>query len=149
MAPGRCRWNGRQESRPSSSPTPTSTSPSKPRCAPALQLRPGLPRTERVYVERPLFDSFVARLKEGAEKLKLGVPAMLPPTWAADSQEHRNKVLLLQPECGDEAPQSSPAVASEMPGELANGAWWQPTNWTGIDENAAVVARKSSGHVRR
>ncbi|MEJ2625498.1 MAG: aldehyde dehydrogenase family protein, partial [Pseudolabrys sp.] len=30
--------------------------------------------TERVYVERPLFDTFVAALKERTEKLKLGRP---------------------------------------------------------------------------
>jgi aminomuconate-semialdehyde/2-hydroxymuconate-6-semialdehyde dehydrogenase len=31
--------------------------------------------TERVYVERPIFDKFVAALKQGAENLKIGVPS--------------------------------------------------------------------------
>jgi acyl-CoA reductase-like NAD-dependent aldehyde dehydrogenase len=31
--------------------------------------------TERLYVERSIFDEFVARLKEGAEQLVLGDPA--------------------------------------------------------------------------
>ncbi len=38
------------------------------------ELRPGLPGTERVYVERPIFDKFVAALKAGAEGMKIGVP---------------------------------------------------------------------------
>ena len=46
--------------------------------------------TERVYVERPIFDAFVARLKAGAEGLKLGRPED-PSTNLGPlvSQEHR------------------------------------------------------------
>ena len=50
--------------------------------------------TERVFVERPIFETFVSRLKAGAEELKLGVPddasANMGPLI---SLEHRDKVL--------------------------------------------------------
>ena len=50
--------------------------------------------TERVYVERPIFDRFVAALAERTRKLKIGVPedgatGMGPLI----SLEHRSKVL--------------------------------------------------------
>ena len=49
--------------------------------------------TERVYVERPIFDAFVERLKAGAEALKLGRPGgSRRPTsarWSARSIARR------------------------------------------------------------
>jgi aminomuconate-semialdehyde/2-hydroxymuconate-6-semialdehyde dehydrogenase len=69
--------------------------------------------TERVYVERPMFETFVAALKKGAEGLKLGVPDDPPATWARSSA--RNTA----PRCSrttrrpsPKAPRSSPAAAS-------------------------------------
>ncbi|HZD90474.1 MAG TPA: aldehyde dehydrogenase family protein, partial [Pseudolabrys sp.] len=48
--------------------------------------------TERVYVERPLFDTFVAALKERTEKLKLGRPEDGATTMGPlISHEHREK----------------------------------------------------------
>jgi aminomuconate-semialdehyde/2-hydroxymuconate-6-semialdehyde dehydrogenase len=37
--------------------------------------------TERVYVERPLFERFVAALRAGAEKLSSGRPPMPRQAW--------------------------------------------------------------------
>jgi hypothetical protein len=50
--------------------------------------------TERIYVQRPIFDAFVARLKASAEALVLGPPETPGVTLGPlISQEHRNKVL--------------------------------------------------------
>src|SRR5690606_16061787 len=50
--------------------------------------------TERVYVERPIFDRFTEALKASAEKLKRGDPLEKTTTQGPlVSQEHRNKVL--------------------------------------------------------
>jgi 2-oxo-hept-3-ene-1,7-dioate hydratase len=55
---------------------------------------PGLARTRRQYVERPIFDQFTRRLKQAAEKLKPGNPfeasTALGPLI---SQVYRDKVL--------------------------------------------------------
>ena len=103
--------------------------------------------TERVYVERPLFDTFVAALKQGAEGLKLGVPddpaSNMGPLV---SQEHRDKVLSY---CRKAVAEGATVVTGggipEMPGELANGAWIQPTIWTGVGDEAAIAREEIFG----
>ena len=103
--------------------------------------------TERVYVERPIFDEFVARMKVGAEKLKLGVPSD-PATNMGPlvSQEHREKVLSYYKKAVDEgATVVTGGGIPKMPGELANGAWVQPTIWTGLDDSATVVREEIFG----
>jgi aminomuconate-semialdehyde/2-hydroxymuconate-6-semialdehyde dehydrogenase len=103
--------------------------------------------TERLYVERPIFNEFVARLKAGAEKLKLGVPddkdANMGPLV---SLEHRNKVLSYYKKAADEgATVVTGGGVPNMPSELADGAWVQPTIWTGLDDNASVVREEIFG----
>jgi aminomuconate-semialdehyde/2-hydroxymuconate-6-semialdehyde dehydrogenase len=103
--------------------------------------------TERVYVERPIFDEFVARMKVGAEKLKLGVPSD-PATNMGPlvSQEHRDKVLSYYKKAVEEgATVVTGGGIPDMPGELANGAWVQPTIWTGLDDRATVVREEIFG----
>src|SRR5882762_9967877 len=59
--------------------------------------------TERVYVERPIFDKFVGALKEKAETMKIGRPeaegTVLGPLI---SHEHRKKVLSYMKKAVDE-----------------------------------------------
>ncbi len=103
--------------------------------------------TERVYVERPLFERFVSALKAGAEKLKLGPPAE-PTTGMGPliSQEHRRKVLSYYAKAVEEGARVvTGGGAPEMPGELAQGAWIQPTIWTGLPDTAAVVTEEIFG----
>src|SRR5690606_17467946 len=97
--------------------------------------------TERVYVERPIFDKFVAALKAGAEGLKLGRPED-PATGMGPliSQEHRNKVLSYY----DKAKELGATVVTgggvpQMADELANGAWVQPTIWTGLGDDSPIA----------
>ncbi len=103
--------------------------------------------TERLYVERPIFDEFVARLKAGTEKLKLGAPGD-PATNMGPlvSQEHRDKVLSYYKKAVEEgATVVTGGGIPAMPGALANGAWVQPTIWIGLDDNATVVREEIFG----
>lgn len=103
--------------------------------------------TERVYVQRPIFDEFLAKLKVSAEKLKVGVQHdesvdMGPVVSAA----HRDKVL----EFYDIAKKEGANVvlgggAPKMEGDLKNGFFVEPTIWTGLPETATVVKEEVFG----
>lgn len=103
--------------------------------------------TERVYVERPLFETFVGALKRAAEGLKVGPPddpaSRIGPLI---SLEHRQKVLSYYAKAvEDGALVVSGGGVPEMPGDLANGAWVQPTIWTGLSDGAAVCREEIFG----
>ena len=109
--------------------------------------------TERVYVERAVFDEFVARLKDGAEALRPGRPED-PDTTLGPliSAEHREKVLsYFEKAVEDGAKVVTGGGAPPMEGELAGGWWVEPTVWTGLEESSAVVQEEIFGpccHVR-
>jgi len=109
--------------------------------------------TERVYVERPIFDEFVAALKVKAETMRPGHPSdKATGIGPLISLGHRDKVLRYYNRamedganliCGGGIPQ--------MPDSLRGGAWIQPTIWTGLAENSAVVREEIFGpccHIR-
>ncbi|RLA21276.1 MAG: 2-hydroxymuconic semialdehyde dehydrogenase [Gammaproteobacteria bacterium] len=103
--------------------------------------------TERVYVERAIFDEFVQRLKEGAEALKLGDPKD-PETNMGPliSEAHRNKVLGYYKKAVDEgATVVTGGGIPDLPSELKGGSWVEPTIWTGLPEDAAVVTEEIFG----
>ncbi len=103
--------------------------------------------TERVFVERPIFETFVAALKQAAEKLRVG-----PPNDPASgmgpliSLEHRDKVLSYYKRAVAEgATVITGGGVLDMPGELAKGAWVQPTIWTGLADDASVCVEEIFG----
>jgi len=97
--------------------------------------------TERVYVERPIFERFVQALKVKAEGVKFGRPDDHNANYGPlISQEHRDKVRSYYRKAVEEgAAVVTGGGVSEMPGELAEGSWVQPTIWTGLSDDAAVV----------
>jgi len=103
--------------------------------------------TERVYVERPIFDKFVAALKSKAEGMKPGRPD--DPTTKIGplvSHEHREKVLSYYKKAKDEGAKIvTGGGIPEMPADLKAGAWVQPTIWTGLPETASVVREEIFG----
>ena len=103
--------------------------------------------TERVYVERPIFDKFVAALKKGAEALKPGVPAdKATGIGPLISKEHQNKVLSYYKIAADAgATVVTGGGIFDMPGELKDGCWVQPTIWTGLPEDARVIKEEIFG----
>lgn len=103
--------------------------------------------TERVYVERPIFDKFVAALKQQAEAMTPGLPND-PATKIGPlvSQEHLRKVLHYYQKAKKEgATIVTGGGVPDMPEALKDGAWVQPTIWTGLPETAAVVQEEIFG----
>ena len=103
--------------------------------------------TERVYVERPIFDAFVARLKAATESLKLG-PAEDSSTNFGPmiSESHRNKVLSYYDKARHEgANVVTGGGVPKMADELAGGYWIEPTIWTGLGDESAIVREEIFG----
>jgi aminomuconate-semialdehyde/2-hydroxymuconate-6-semialdehyde dehydrogenase len=103
--------------------------------------------TERVYVQRPIFDKFVAALKEKAESLKIGPPnetgVGLGPLISA---EHKEKVLSYYEKARAEgAKVVTGGGAPNMPGDYAQGHWVQPTIWTGLPESSPIIREEIFG----
>jgi aminomuconate-semialdehyde/2-hydroxymuconate-6-semialdehyde dehydrogenase len=101
--------------------------------------------TERVYVQRPIFDEFVAKLKESA--LKLGIQhdesTDIGPLVSAS---HRDKVLDYYANAAAEgANVVLGGKAPIMPGNMKDGYWVEPTIWTGLSEDATVVKEEVFG----
>jgi aminomuconate-semialdehyde/2-hydroxymuconate-6-semialdehyde dehydrogenase len=103
--------------------------------------------TERVYVQREIFERFVNALRDSAEAMRPGHPSdKSTGIGPLISVQHREKVLryyrLALEEgarvvCGGGIP--------KMAETLAGGAWIQPTIWTGLAESSRVVREEIFG----
>ncbi len=109
--------------------------------------------TERVYVQRPIFEEFVQRLAHQAGELTLGRPED-PDTKMGPliSLEHKEKVLSYYRLAVEEgATVVLGGGEPDMTEDLAPGAWVQPTIWTDLDDNARVIKEEIFGpccHIR-
>lgn len=103
--------------------------------------------TERVYVQRPLFEEFVVRLCEGARRLKPGRPHDDGTDFGPlISLGHREKVLGYYQLAIDEGAEVvSGGGVPEMGDGLADGAWIEPTVWVGLDNRARAVREEIFG----
>lgn len=103
--------------------------------------------TERVYVERPIFDKFVAALKDKAEAVRYGRPELSSSNYGPlISREHREKVLSYYQKAVDEgATVVTGGGVPKMEGDLGEGCWVEPTIWTGLPETASVVREEIFG----
>ena len=109
--------------------------------------------TERVYVERPIFDEFVKRLAEAAGNIKLGAPDDAEANMGSlISKEHQEKVLGYYKLAVEEgANVVLGGGVPDMGADLDNGAWAEPTIWTGLADDARVVTEEVFGpccHIR-
>ena len=109
--------------------------------------------TERVYVERPIFDEFVQRLKAGAEALKMGRPEDPSVDFGPlVSQEHKDKVLSYYRLAVEEgATVVTGGGVPDMGPELNEGAWVQPTIWTDLPDDSRLIKEEVFGpccHIR-
>lgn len=103
--------------------------------------------TERVYVQRPIFDAFVAALKAKAEGLKMG-PSMEPGVTLGPliSAEHKRKVMgYFEKAKAEGATVVTGGGQPRFEGALSNGHWVQPTIWTGLPERSPVVREEIFG----
>lgn len=103
--------------------------------------------TERVYVERPIFDAFVAALKVKAEAVKFGRPDDKNANYGPlISQEHKEKVLSYYQKAVDEgATIITGGGVPDVQAGLKKGSWVEPTIWTGLPEDAAVMREEIFG----
>lgn len=109
--------------------------------------------TERVFVERPIFDEFVGRLKEEAESLIVGRPEdKATQMGPLVSKSHREKVLSYYARAVEEgATVITGGGIPDMSDDLKEGAWIEPTIWTGLADDATVIREEIFGpccHVR-
>ena len=109
--------------------------------------------TERVYVERSIFDQFLARMKEEVAKLKLGRPEDPDANFGPlVSLEHRDKVKSYYDLAREEgATVEIGGGIPDMGAELNDGAWSEPTIWTGLPEDSRVIREEIFGpccHIR-
>jgi len=105
--------------------------------------------TERVYVQRGIFDAVVEGLRAKAEAFVLGRPEHPATTFGPlISQIHQLKVgsyLALAEEEGAEV--VTGGRVPDLGTELARGAWMAPTLWVGLDNSARVLREEIFGPV--
>lgn len=105
--------------------------------------------TERIYVERPIFDEVAARLSESAARLRLGRPDN-PATTTGPliSQQHREKVLSYFELVQDSG--ATVLTGGRVPtlGDGLDGGFWiEPTLWAGLDNTHRAVREEIFGPV--
>ncbi len=103
--------------------------------------------TERVYVERPIFEKFVAALKKKVEQVRYGRPDDKEANYGPlISHEHQAKVLSYYEKAVEEgATVVIGGGVPTVPDELKHGAWVEPTIWTGLGENATIMKEEIFG----
>ena len=105
--------------------------------------------SERVYVERPLFERFVAAMKEKTAALKIGYPAEDKVDMGPlISHGHRDKVLSYYRLAREEgATVVTGGGVPQFGDERDGGAWVEPTIWTGLPDTARCVTEEIFGPV--
>ena len=105
--------------------------------------------TERVYVERVIFDQFVGALKKKAEALLLGWPtAENTTTGPLISKDHRDKVLSYYQLAREEGATTVTGGGVPKFGDgRDNGFYVEPTIFTGLPESARSVKEEIFGPV--
>ena len=97
--------------------------------------------TERVYVERPIFDRFTEELSKYASNLVRGDPFTQETSLGPlISHNHRNKVLSYYSRATElGANVIVGGGAPDMPEPWGKGCWIEPTLWTGLEESSPIV----------
>jgi len=105
--------------------------------------------TERVYVHRSIFDKFVSAMKVKAEQINIGWPLDEDTDMGpVISHKHRDKVLSYYQSAVEEG--ATVITGGQVPvfGDARdNGAFVQPTIFTGLTEQAKIVQQEVFGPV--
>lgn len=103
--------------------------------------------TERVFIERPIFERFSAALAERAKAFRFGDPHDDATTMGPlISRDHRDKVLSYYARAREAgatilAGGGVPALGDRF----AAGAWIEPTLWTGLRDESPVMREEIFG----
>ena len=105
--------------------------------------------TERVYVERPIYERFVEALAARARKLRTGDP------WNSKTQlgplisnQHREKVLSYYRLAREEGAEVvTGGGIPQLDGPWAGGWYIEPTVWTGLSQTARCMQEEVFGPV--
>ena len=104
--------------------------------------------SERVYIERPIFERFVGALAEGARRLKVGGPYEGADLGPLISRTHRDKVLsyyrLAREEGGEIV---TGGGVPRFGDERDEGAFIEPTIVRGLPEQARCVREEIFGPI--
>lgn len=105
--------------------------------------------TERVYIQRGIFDEVVDGLIESAKKLKLGTPFAEGTDFGPlISAKHREKV---QSFCDLAEKNGAETLLGggvpDMGAELNGGSWFEPTLWKGLAHEDEVMRKEVFGPV--
>jgi aminomuconate-semialdehyde/2-hydroxymuconate-6-semialdehyde dehydrogenase len=104
-------------------------------------------QTERIFVQRPVFDQFVTGLKAKAEALLPGDPFAKATTLGPlISQEHLQKVLGYYDLARAEGAEVVTGGGVTQAGAgFENGSWVAPTIWTGLADTARPMVEEVFG----
>lgn len=105
--------------------------------------------SERVYVQRPIFDAFIQALKKRVSALHIGDPRDPATTMGPlSSAEHRSKVLNYFKLAREEGAQFiTGGGVPVMPDALAQGFWVDPTVIIGLPESARCMREEVFGPI--
>ncbi|WP_068547194.1 2-hydroxymuconic semialdehyde dehydrogenase [Thalassotalea crassostreae] len=105
--------------------------------------------TERLYVHRSIFDKFVAALKDKAEQLKIGWPLdQSTDMGPVISHKHRDKVVAYyESAISDGATVVTGGGVPKFGDARDNGAFVEPTIFTGLSEQSKIVKEEVFGPV--
>ena len=105
--------------------------------------------TERVYVQRPVFDEVLSRLADAAKGMRLGRPEDPGTTMGPlISQAHRRKVERYAASATELG--ATTVVGGGVPDvgeDLAGGSWFEPTIWTGLAHDSTPMREEVFGPV--
>lgn len=105
--------------------------------------------TERVYVQRPIYEKFVCALVERAKDIQLGDPwAKATQMGPLISKNHREKVMAYYDlAVAEGAEVVAGGNVANLEGAQANGWYIQPTVWTGLQQDSRCMQEEVFGPV--
>jgi aminomuconate-semialdehyde/2-hydroxymuconate-6-semialdehyde dehydrogenase len=102
--------------------------------------------TERLYVQRPIFDAFLERLVAAVGELRIGPPDSGATMGPLISRQHREKVLSYYAKAvQDGAVVHAGGGIPDLGAEHEGGSFVEPTLWTGLSEDSAVIREEIFG----
>lgn len=104
--------------------------------------------TERVYVQRPVYDEFLAGLVEAAKAIRFGRPADPEVTHGPlISTEHRKKVLSFYDIARVDGRIAVGGGVPDLGTDLAGGAWIEPTIVTDVPMDSDLWTKEVFGPI--